>query len=74
VISEGLTKSDHRRAARLGPRAVATTRPIRTLMRAARFEDVEVADVTPAFIATAQAWHDAFADSERKKGCCSASS
>jgi cyclopropane fatty-acyl-phospholipid synthase-like methyltransferase len=64
VISEGLTKSDHRRAARLGPRAVATTRPIRTLMRAARFEDVEVVDVTPAFIATTQAWFDAFAERE----------
>lgn len=30
-------------------------------MSAARFEDVEVTDITDGFVATAQAWFDAFA-------------
>jgi len=62
VIPEGLTKSDHRRAARMGPRAVTTTRPIEALTRAAGFVDVEVTDVTPAFITTVQASFSAFAE------------
>jgi len=64
VIPEGLAKSDHRRAARMGPRAVTTTRPIPTLMSAARFVDVEVIDATQAFITTVKAWFDAFAQRE----------
>jgi cyclopropane fatty-acyl-phospholipid synthase-like methyltransferase len=61
VIAEGLTKSDHRRAARMGPRAVTTTRPMEALTRAAGFVDVEVTNVTAAFITTVQAWFSAFA-------------
>jgi hypothetical protein len=33
-------------------------------MRAARFEEVEVTDVTQDFIATTQTWFDAFAERE----------
>ena len=35
-------------------------------MRAARFEEVEVADVTTEFVATAQAWFEAFAAREEE--------
>ena len=48
----------------MGPRAVTSTRPLEELMRAARFEDVEVTDVTREFKATAQAWWDAFSERE----------
>ena len=62
VLPEDLAKSDHRRAARMGPRAVTTTRPMEALTRAAGFAEVEVTDVTAAFITTAQAWFSAFAE------------
>jgi len=45
---------------------VTATRPIATLMRAARFEEIEVADVTADFIATAQAWFEEFAAHEEE--------
>ncbi|MDQ3986361.1 MAG: hypothetical protein M3280_07680 [Actinomycetota bacterium] len=56
VVSTGLTKSAHRVAVRLGPRAVASTRPVDVLMAAAGFGDVEVTDLTEAFIETVRAW------------------
>jgi cyclopropane fatty-acyl-phospholipid synthase-like methyltransferase len=64
VVAEGLTKSQHRRAARMGPRAASSTRPIGTLMEAAGFQAIEISDVTEDFTATALAWFDAFAARE----------
>ena len=61
VVPDGLSKSEHRRAARMGPRAVTSTRPINVLMEAAGFEAIEVDDVTQDFIDTAEAWLKAFA-------------
>jgi hypothetical protein len=61
VVSDGLSKSEHRRAARMGPRAVTSTRPLGVLMEAAGFEGIEVGDVTQDFIDTAEAWFEAFA-------------
>ena len=66
VVAEGLSKSDHRRAARMGPRAVNSTRPMGSLMQSAGFKEVEFTDVTEDFIETAQAWFDAFAARERE--------
>ena len=48
----------------MGPRAVGTTQPIGALMHAARFEEVEVTDVTPDFITTTKAWFNAFVERE----------
>lgn len=36
------------------------------LMEAARFEEIEVTDITEDFIETAQSWFDAFAARERE--------
>ena len=55
-IAPGLSKSQHRRAALRGPRAVVSTRPAGQLMSAARFSDVTVTDVTDDFLGTARAW------------------
>lgn len=60
VIADGLSKTQHRRAVTLGPREVRSTRPVGELMRAARFDDVVVTDVTEDFRATAQAWLDGY--------------
>jgi len=45
----------------MGPRAVTSTRPINVLMEAAGFEEIEVSDVTPDFVSTAESWFKAFA-------------
>ena len=66
VVSTGLTKSAHRIAARLGPRAVATTRPVDALMTSAGFDDVEVTDLTESFTRTARAWLDEYDLHERE--------
>ncbi|MGH2747439.1 MAG: hypothetical protein ACRDKB_05895 [Actinomycetota bacterium] len=56
VVAPGLTKSAHRLAVRLGPRAIATTRPLDELMHGAGFTDVDIIDQTPDFLAVARAW------------------
>ena len=56
TITEGLSKKDHRRAARTGPRSVASTRSAADLLLAAGFEDVESVDMTEEFAVTAKAW------------------
>jgi cyclopropane fatty-acyl-phospholipid synthase-like methyltransferase len=66
VVADGLSKSDHRRAAEMGPRAVTSTRPMSELMDAAGFEETEITDVTEDFIDTAGAWLHAFAERERE--------
>ena len=63
-IAEGLSKKEHRRAARLGPRSVASTRSAAELLIAAGFEDVETVDVTDEFAATARAWHREYTEYE----------
>jgi hypothetical protein len=66
AVAEGLSRSDHRRAVRMGPRAVTSTAPIDALMETAGFEEIEITDVTADFIETAQAWFDGFAARERE--------
>jgi hypothetical protein len=65
-VAPGLTKSAHRRAVRLGPRAVASTRPLDVLMNSAGFVDIEVTDVTQEFLDTARGWNREFARHERE--------
>ncbi|HVL65178.1 MAG TPA: hypothetical protein VM573_08435 [Actinomycetota bacterium] len=60
----GLSKKEHRRAVRLGPRAAAVSRPLDELMEAARFREVETVDVTHAFGDVARAWDREFNDHE----------
>ena len=55
-IAPGLSKSQHRRAALRGPRAVVSMRPAGQLMSAARFTDVSVTNVTDDFLGTARGW------------------
>ncbi len=50
----------------MGPRAVTSTRPLRALMEAAGFEEIDVTDVTAGFIETARSWFAAFAARERE--------
>ena len=64
AIAPDLSKKDHRRAARLGPRSVSSTRPIGDLVGAAGFEEVEVTDVTKDFVETLRAWFKAFNTNE----------
>lgn len=66
IVSPGLSKSDHRIAVRLGPRAIASTRPLDVLMTAAGFTDVEVSDVTESFLDVARAWQSEFLRHERE--------
>lgn len=61
-----LSKAQHRRAARLGPRAIASSRPVDELMTAAGFDRVQVDDVTAAFLATARAWAEQFDQHEHE--------
>jgi hypothetical protein len=51
-----LSKRDHRRAVRLGPRAVASGREQAELLEAAGFAHVKATDVTTDFLATARRW------------------
>jgi hypothetical protein len=60
VVSPRLTSPAHRVAARLGPRAVTTTRPLDVLMKAAGFVDVEVANLTKDFREVTVAWLDEY--------------
>ncbi len=55
-VAPGLSKRDHRRAVRLGPRAVASNRGQAELLAAAGFVDVEEVDVTGEFLETARRW------------------
>ena len=66
VASPGLSRSEHKRAVRLGPRATNSTRPIDALMGAARFEAVRVTDETSSFLETACAWRSQFAEHENE--------
>jgi hypothetical protein len=66
IVSPGLTKAAHRRAVRLGPRAIASTRPLDALMTAAGFIDVEITDVTEEFLATARGWYTESGRHERQ--------
>ena len=61
-ISPGLSKTQHRKAAVRGPRAVASTKPADQLMSAARFSEVAVNDVTEEFLRTARAWFRGFGE------------
>lgn len=60
AIAPGLSKRQHRRAARIGPRSVASNRSPRELMEAAGYERLEVVDVTEDFRRTAVAWHEQY--------------
>lgn len=66
AIAPGLSKKQHRRAARLGPRAVASNRSIGDLMEVAHFGDVRCDDVTAEFDRTARAWGEGYADHEHE--------
>lgn len=59
-ISPGLAKTQHRKAAVRGPRAVVSKKPADELMIAARFTDVAVHDVTEDFLRTARSWFKGF--------------
>lgn len=52
----GLSKRDHRRAVRLGPRAVASRRGQAELLEAAGLVEVVETDVTAVFLETARRW------------------
>jgi hypothetical protein len=54
----GLSKREHRRAVRLGPRAVGSDREQPDLLEAAGFAEVEAIDVTNDFLETARRWHE----------------
>jgi cyclopropane fatty-acyl-phospholipid synthase-like methyltransferase len=56
VVASRLSKKAHRRAVSLGPRATASTRPLDELTTAAGFVEVDVVDVTDAFLVTARSW------------------
>ncbi len=64
TIAPGVSKREHRRAARAGPWAVAARRDSPSLLRQAGFVDVRETDVTREYRATIQAWFDA-AESHR---------
>jgi hypothetical protein len=66
IVTPGLSRKAHRRAARLGPRAVASTRPLDALMNAAGYVDLEVVDVTADFGDTARAWSREFSHHEKE--------
>ena len=52
----GLSKRDHRRAVRLGPRAVASRREQAELLEAAGLVEVVATDVTTDFLETTRRW------------------
>jgi hypothetical protein len=55
-VTPGLSKGEHRRAVRLGPRAVSADRTQTALLKAAGFIDVEETDVTHDFLQTVSRW------------------
>jgi hypothetical protein len=63
-VAEGLDKKDHRRAVRIGPRAVASTKEAGQLLVQAGFTEVEVIDLTTEFERTARAWLDEYLANE----------
>jgi hypothetical protein len=54
--SPGLSRRDHRRAVRLGPRAVASNRVQSELVTAAGFVEVDEIDFTDEFLETVRRW------------------
>ena len=66
TVAPGLDKSDHRRAVRIGPRAVAARREADELMTQAGFVEVDAQDVTDDFERTARAWHREYEENERE--------
>jgi len=52
----GLSKQDHRRAVRLGPRAVGSGREQAELLDAAGFVPIVVIDMTEDFLETTRRW------------------
>jgi hypothetical protein len=52
----GLSKRAHRRAVRVGPRAIASSREQPELLEAAGLVEVAATDVTTEFLATARRW------------------
>ena len=55
-VPGGLTDAEYRRAARSGPRSVATRRQHQELLYVAGFVDIKEQDVTPEFLRTARGW------------------
>ncbi len=55
-VPAGLTDREYRRAARSGPRSVATRRQHQELLYIAGFVDIEEQDVTSEFMRTARGW------------------
>jgi hypothetical protein len=66
VVAAGLSKAAHRRGVRLGPRAVASSRPTEELMSAAGFIDVDVTDASDDFLETARFWFTEFSLHEQE--------
>jgi len=64
-ISPGLSKTQHRKAALRGPRAVVSSSPVDELMTAARFTGVALHDVTEDFLRTVRAWFRGFDEYRR---------
>jgi hypothetical protein len=63
-VAGGLDKKEHRRAVRIGPRAISSTKEAGELLTSAGFTDVRARDVTEEFERTARAWHDEYARNE----------
>ena len=59
-LAEGLTRAQHRRGARAGPVAVASSRPHPQLLGAAGFVDVRETDLTPEFASVTRAWMESY--------------
>jgi cyclopropane fatty-acyl-phospholipid synthase-like methyltransferase len=57
TVAPGLDEDEHRRAVRIGPRAVSARREADALMTQAGFTNVETEDVTQEFETTARLWH-----------------
>ena len=55
-VPGGLPDSEYRRAARAGPRSVATRRQHQELLYSAGFVDIKEQDATPDFLRTTQGW------------------
>jgi hypothetical protein len=62
----GLSKSEHRRSVRLGPRAVASRQGQAELLEAAGFTSIGVTDATRGLLQTARGWLLHTADLERE--------
>ena len=59
TVASGVSKQEHRRAARAGPPAVAARRDTSFQLRQAGFVEVREIDVTTEFRATIKAWLEA---------------